>query len=43
MGNVLEHESALSRVQDADIIEEDLKWLAVSGATRKLPISFEQY
>lgn len=29
MGNVLEHESS-GGVEDADVIEDDLKWLAVS-------------
>lgn len=29
MGNVLEHASRVA-IEDADVIEEDLKWLAVS-------------
>lgn len=32
MGNVLEHESS-GGVEDADVIEDDLKWLAVSEIT----------
>ena len=30
MGNVLEHASSVA-IEDADVIEEDLKWLGVSG------------
>lgn len=29
MGNVLEHASSVA-IEDADVIEEDLKWLGVS-------------
>lgn len=35
MGNVLEHESSGS-IEDADVIEDDLKWLAVSKNNLKL-------
>lgn len=32
MGNVVEHASAVG-IEDADVIENDLKWLAVSAVT----------